>query len=85
MLEEVLCLEVWNLARQLNFNSEIGDDHPAITPLTAKLWFRSMYMTVTSSTSIARGPNNEKQNVAAAENRLESIGYRLTQEGGGCF
>ena len=78
VLDEVLCLEVSNLARQLKFTSEIGDDHPAITHLTASLWFRSMGLTITSSTSSARGPNNEKKNVA--EKQLESIGYRLTQE-----
>ena len=64
VLEEVLCLEVSNLARQLKFNPEIGDDHPAITHLTASLWFRSMNLTITRSTSSARGPNNERKNVA---------------------
>ena len=78
VLDEVLCLEVSNLARQLKFNPEIGDDHPAITHLTASLWFRRTGLTITSSTSSARGPNN----VAAAEKQLESIGYRLTQERG---
>ena len=76
VLDEVLCLEVSNLARQLKFNSEIGDDHPAITHLTASFWFRSMDLTITSSTSSVRGPNNEKKNVAAAEKQLESIGDR---------
>ena len=82
VLDEVLCLEVSNLARQLKFNPEIGDDHPAITHLTASLWFRSTGLTITSSTSSARGPNNARKNVAAAEKQLESIGYRLTQERG---
>ena len=82
MLNEVLCLEVSNLARQLKFNREIGDDNPAITNLTAILWFRSMDLAITSSTSSARGPNNEKKNVAAVEKQLESIGYCLTQERG---
>ena len=35
VLDEVLCLEVSNLARQLKFNPEIGDNHPVITHLTA--------------------------------------------------
>ena len=39
-------------------------------------------MTITSSTSKARGPNNEKKNVAAAEKQLEAMAYRLTQERG---
>ena len=39
-------------------------------------------LTITSSTSKARGPINEGKNVAAAENQLESMGYRLTQERG---
>ena len=82
MLDEVLCLDVSNLARQLKFNPEIGDDHPAITHLTASLWFRSMDLTITSSTSSARGPSSERKNVAAADKQLESIGYRLTQERG---
>ena len=33
VLDDVLCLEVSNLARQLKFNPEVGDDHPAITHL----------------------------------------------------
>ena len=82
MLDEVLCLEVSNLSRQLKFNPEIEDDRPAITHLTASLWFRSMDVTFTSSTSSARGPNNERKKVAAAEKQLEPIGYRLTQERG---
>ena len=59
VLDEVLCLEVSNLARQLKFNPEIGDDNPAITHLTVSLWFRSNILTITSSTSSPRGPNNE--------------------------
>ena len=31
VLDEVLCLEVSNLARQLNFKPEIIDDHPVIS------------------------------------------------------
>ena len=82
VLDEVLCLEVSNLARQLKFNPEIRDNHPVIGPLTASLWFRSMDLTITSSTSKARGPSNERKNVAAAEKQLESMGYRSTQERG---
>ena len=61
VLDEVLCLEMSNLARQLKFNPEIADDHPAITHLTASLWFRSMDLTITSSTRRARRPSNEKK------------------------
>ena len=82
VLDEVLCLGASNLTRQLKFNWEIGDDHPAITHLKASLWFPRRDLTKTSSTSSARGPNNERKNVAAAEKQLESIGYRLTQERG---
>ena len=67
VLGEVLCLEVSNLVRQLKFNPEIGDDDPAITHHTASLWFRSMDLTITSSTSGARRRSNERKNVAAAE------------------
>ena len=70
VLDEVLCLEVSNLARQLKFNPGIGYDHPAITHLTASLWFRSMDLTITSSTSMWPRPRK----------KLESIGYRLTRE-----
>ena len=28
VLDEVLCLELSNLAKQLKFNPEVGDDHP---------------------------------------------------------
>ena len=41
-----------------------------------------MDLTITSSTSNARGPSNERKNVAAAEKQLESMGYRLTKESG---
>ena len=61
VLDEVLFLEMSNLARQLKFNPEIGDDHPAITHLTASLWFRSVDLTLTSSTRRARRPNNKKK------------------------
>ena len=38
-----------------------------------------MELTITSFTSKARGPSNEKKNVAAVEKQLESMDYRLTQ------
>ena len=79
VLDEVLLLEISNLARQLKFNPEIRDDHLTINNLTASLWFRGMDLTITSSTSKARGPTNERKNVAGAEKQLE---YRLTQERG---
>ena len=41
-----------------------------------------MDLTITSSRSKARGPSNERKNVAEAEKQLESMGYRLTQEKG---
>ena len=80
VLDEVLLLEISNLARQLKFNPEIRDNHAIKCHLTASLWFRSMDLTITSSTSKARGPSNERKNVAVAEKQLESKGYRLTQE-----
>ena len=82
VLDEVLLLEISNFARQLKFSPAIGDDHPIINHLTASLWFRSMDLTITSSTSKSRGPSNERQNVAATEKQLESMVYRLTQERG---
>ena len=42
VLDEVLLLEISNLARQLKFSPVIGDDHPIIGHLTASLWFRGM-------------------------------------------
>ena len=51
VLNEVLCLEVSNLARQLKFNPEVGDDHPVITHLTASLWFRSMEPMITRASN----------------------------------
>ena len=53
-----------------------------ISHLTASLWFRSMDLTITSSTSRSRGPSNERKNVAATEKQLELMVYRLTQERG---
>ena len=82
VLDEVLLLEISNFARQLKFNPAIGDDHPIISHLTASLWFRSMDLTITSSTSKSRGPSNERKNVAATEKQLDSMVYRLTQERG---
>ena len=82
VLDEVLLLEISNFARQLKFSPAIGDDHPIINHLTASLWFRSMTLTITSSTSKSRGPSNERKNVAATEKQLESMVYRLTQERG---
>ena len=67
VLDEVLLLEISNLARPLQFNPEIRDNHPIKSHLTASLWFRNMDLTITSSTSKARGPSNERENVAAAE------------------
>ena len=80
VLDEVLLLEISNLAQQLKFSPVIGDDHPIISHLTASLWFRGMYLTITSSTSKSREPSNERKNVAAAEKQLEAMVYRLTQE-----
>ena len=82
VLDEVLLLEISNLARQLKLNREIRDNHPIISHLTASLWFRGIDLTFTSSTSKASGPSDERKNVAAAEKQSESMGYRLTQERG---
>ena len=82
VLDEVLLLEISNFARQLKLSPNIGDDHPVVTHLTASLWFRNMEVTITSSTSKSRGPSNERKNVVASEKQLESMVYRLTQEGG---
>ena len=82
VLDEVLLLELSNFARQLKFSPVIGDDHPAINQLTASLWFRSLEVTITGSTSKSRGPSNERRNVAATEKQLESMAYRLKQENG---
>ena len=82
VLDEVLLLEISNLARQLKLSPVIGDVHPIIGHLTASLWFRGMDLTITSSTSKSRGPSNGRKNVAAAEKQLESMVYRLTQERG---
>ena len=82
VLDEVLLLEISNLAWQLKFNPEIRDNHPIIGHLTASLWFRRMDLTITSSNSKARGPSNERKNVAAAEKQSESMTYRLTKERG---
>ena len=80
VLDEVLRLKLSKLARQLKFNPEVGDDHHVITHLRASSWFQSVDLTITSSTSWASGPNNERKNVAAAEKQGESMAYRLTQE-----
>ena len=73
VLDEVLLLDISNFAGQLRFSPAIGDDHPIINHLTASLWFRSMDLTIRSSTSKSRGPSNERKNVAATEKQLESM------------
>ena len=80
VLDEVLLLEISNFARQLKLSPTIGDDHPIISHLTVHLWFRSMDLAITSSTSKSRGPSNERKNVDATEKQLEAMVYRLTQE-----
>ena len=55
VLDEVLLLEISNLARQLKFSPVIGDDHPILSHLTAILWFRAMDLTITSSTRKSKG------------------------------
>ena len=82
VLDEVLLLEISNFARQLKLSPIIEDEHPVVTHLTASLWFRNMEVTITSFTSKSRGPSNERKNVVASEKQLESMVYRLTQEGG---
>ena len=82
VLDEVLLLEISNLARQLKFSPIIGDDRPILSLLTASLWFRGMDVTIMSSTSKSKGPSNERKNVAATEKQLQSMVYRLTQERG---
>ena len=82
VLDEVLLLEISNLARELKFSPVIGDDHLIISHLTASLWFRGMDLTITSSTCKSRGPRNERKNMAAVEKQLEAMVYRLTQERG---
>ena len=82
VLDEVLLLEISNFARQLKFSPVVGDDHPAISKLTASLWFQSMDVKITNSTSKSRGPSNERRNVAETEKQLKSMKYRLTQENG---
>ena len=51
VLDEVLLLEISNLARQLKFSPTKGDDQPIISHLTVSLWFRGIDVTITSSTS----------------------------------
>ena len=83
MLDEVLLLEILKFARQLKYSPEIRDDHPIMrSHLTASLWFRGMDLTITSSTSKAKGRSNERRNVAAAEKQLEAMAYSLTHESG---
>ena len=80
VLDEVLLPEISNFARPSKCSPDTRDDHPIISHLTPGLWFRGMDLTITSSTSKARGPSNERRNVAAAEKKLEAMAYSLTQE-----
>ena len=38
VLDEVLCLELSKLTRQLKFNPELADDQPVISHMTARAW-----------------------------------------------
>ena len=67
VLDEVLHLEISNLARQLKPNTEVVDNQPAANHLTVSLCFRSIELTITGSISSARGPINNRKNVAGAE------------------
>ena len=55
VLDKVLRLEVWNLSRRLKFNPAVGDDHPVITHLKSQPVVPEYGLTITSSTSRARG------------------------------
>ena len=79
VLDEVSCLKISNLARQLKFKPEIADDHHVISHLTRSLWFWSIFV---GSTRSSRRLINDRRNKAQAEKQLESMVYRLTQERG---
>ena len=42
----MLCPEISNLARQLKINPEVGDNHPVVSHLPARMWFRNMELTI---------------------------------------
>ena len=67
VLDEVLCLEISNLARQLKFSPEIGDDHPVICHLTPNLWFLRMELTIADSTSSAKRSIIDRKSIAGRE------------------
>ena len=50
VLDEVLLLEISNLARQLKFRPVIEDDHPVISHLTASCWHCNGFTLDTYST-----------------------------------
>ena len=70
-LDEILCLEISNMARQFNFTPELKDDHHVISHVTASLWFRSMELTIIDSKSNSRRPKHDLRNMAYAEKQLE--------------
>ena len=80
VLDEVLCLEISNLARQLKFKPEIIDDRYVINHMTASLWFRILELTIVSSPSSWKRPIHDPRNIAYAENQRVPMLYRLTQE-----
>ena len=82
VIDEVLYLEVSNLGRQVIFKPESNDENREIHHLTMSMWFRNMELTIVRSTSSSARPVHDRKNQVEAAKLLESMVYRLTQEGG---
>ena len=78
VLDEVLCLEVSNLARQLKIKQEINEEHHVVNNLTTSLWIQNLELTIVGSTSSSRRPIHDR--LVDAVKQLDSIVYRLTEE-----
>ena len=68
VLDEVLCLEISNLAMQLKFKPEINDDHRVVNHVTTSMWFSTKEFTIVGSTRGSAGRNMTEGTWSARRN-----------------
>ena len=73
VINEVLSLEILNLASQLKLRADIHDEYQSVNALSAILWFRKMEVTIATSTSGKKRPINDRLNAVNAGRHLETM------------
>ena len=61
VLDEILFLNVSNLAKQLKLKPETDDDHCAVKDLTTNIWLRNIELTIVNSTNESARPVQERR------------------------